>query len=191
MYPVRLAVSPQQARPFAMHGRAVGADFFSMFLAPFRFGGPWSSSDEAHRARVVVLGADLAQRLFPLGNAVGSELNLNDRDYRIVGVLGPWNPTPRFYDMNQGGYEEPEELFIPFATAIDRQIPAAGMFFCNSPAPKTWSATLNSECTWVALWVELQPPRQRVTIGAFSTISRTNSGSWDGSTGRRWCNCLM
>jgi putative ABC transport system permease protein len=130
IYPVRLDVNPPQGKPFAMHARAVSADFFSMFQAPFRSGNPWSSSDEEHRARVVVLGADLAQRLFPEGNAVGSELNLNERDYRIVGVLGPWNPSPRFYDMNHGGYEDPEELFIPFATAIDRQIAADGMFFC-------------------------------------------------------------
>jgi putative ABC transport system permease protein len=155
MYAVRLDVNPPQVKPFAMHGRAVGADFFTMFQAPFRFGSPWSSSDEAHRARVVVLGADLAQRLFPQGNAVGSELNLNERDYRIVGVLGPWNPSPRFYDMTHGGYEEPEELFIPFATAIDRQIPPEGMFFCDSGSPQTWSAKLNSECVWVALWLEL------------------------------------
>jgi len=90
-----LDVNPQQAKPFTMHGRAVSVDFFSTFQAPFRSGSPWSSSLEAHRARVVVLGADLAQRLFPLGNAVGSDLNLNERNYRIVGVLGPWNPSPR------------------------------------------------------------------------------------------------
>jgi putative ABC transport system permease protein len=132
MYSVRLDVNPPQVKPFAMHARAVSA--------------------------VVVLGADLAQRLYPQGNAVGSELNLNERNYRIVGVLGPWNPSPRFYDMTRGGYEEPEQLFIPFATAIDRQIAADGMFYCNSPAPQTWSATLNSECTWVTLWVELPTP---------------------------------
>jgi putative ABC transport system permease protein len=158
IYPVRLDVNPPQGKPFAMHARAVSADFFSMFQAPFRSGNPWSSSDEEHRARVVVLGADLAQRLFPEGNAVGSELNLNERDYRIVGVLGPWNPSPRFYDMNHGGYEDPEELFIPFATAIDRQIAADGMFFCDSGSPQTWSAKLNSECTWIALWLELPTP---------------------------------
>src|SRR5580698_10201414 len=155
IYPVRLDVNPPQGKPFAMHARAVSADFFSMFQAPFRSGNPWSSSDEEHRARVVVLGADLAQRLFPEGNAVGSDLNLNERNYRIVGVLGPWNPSPRFYDMTHGDYEEPEELFIPFATAIDRQIPPEGMFFCDSGSPQTWSAKLNSECVWIALWVEL------------------------------------
>jgi putative ABC transport system permease protein len=158
MYAVHLDVSPPQGKPFAMHARAVSADFFNLFLAPFRSGSSWSSSDEAHRARVVVLGADLAQRLFPQGNAVGSELSLDERNYRIVGVLAPWNPSPRFYDMTRGGYEEPEELFIPFATAIDRQIPTEGMFFCDSGSPQTWSAKLNSECVWVALWVELPTP---------------------------------
>src|ERR1700761_614058 len=137
MYSVRMDVSPQAGKPFAVHGRAVDADFFGMFRVPLRSGNPWSGADEEHRARVVILGADLAQRLFPLGNAVGSELSLNERNYRIVGVLGPWNPAPRFYDMSRGGYEEAEQLFIPLATAIDRQIHTEGMFACDSSPPQT------------------------------------------------------
>lgn len=158
MYAVRLDVSPQQSRPFAMHGRAVYADFFSMFQVPFQAGSAWGPGDEEQRARVVVLGAALAQRLFPHGDAVGSSLTLNERNYRIVGVLGAWNPTPQFYDMTSGGYGEAEQLFIPFMTAIDRRLAPEGGPRCQSPPPPDWVAQLNSECVFVGFWVELPTP---------------------------------
>jgi putative ABC transport system permease protein len=155
MYAVRLDVSPADAKPFAMHGRAVSADFFKMFDVPFHAGNAWSTAEEDDRASVVVLGAKLAQRLFPQGHAVGGTVTLNERNYRIVGVLDDWNPTPQFYDMTQGGYGEAEQLFIPFATAIDRQVPMQGNNACMSPPPSGWLGQLNSECAWIALWVEL------------------------------------
>ena len=58
-----------------------------MFDAPFAMGSGWTAADEAQHTRVVVLGATLAQRLFPAGNALGNVLSLNERDYRVVGVL--------------------------------------------------------------------------------------------------------
>jgi putative ABC transport system permease protein len=155
MYPVHLDVSPADAKPFALHGRAVSAEFFSMFDVPFHAGNAWSAAEEDARASVVVLGAKLAQRLFPQGNAVGGTVTLNERDYRIVGVLGDWNPTPQFYDMNSGGYGEAEQLFIPFSTAIDRQVPAENRSSCMSPPPPGWLGQLNSECVWIAVWLEL------------------------------------
>ncbi|HTV77527.1 MAG TPA: ABC transporter permease [Steroidobacteraceae bacterium] len=155
MYAVHLDISPQGSRPFAMHGRAVYEDFFSMFQVPFQAGSPWSAGDEAIRARVAVLGARLAQRLYPQGNAVGSELTLNERNYRIVGVLQAWNPTPQFYDMTRGAYGEPEQLFIPFTTAIDRQLSPEGGIRCESPPPSDWIAQLNSQCVFIEFWVEL------------------------------------
>src|SRR5580692_7176129 len=44
MYAVRLDVSPADAKPFAMHGRAVSADFFKMFDVPFHAGNAWSTA---------------------------------------------------------------------------------------------------------------------------------------------------
>jgi len=155
MYAIHIDVSPAGAKPFAVHGRAVYADFFSMFDVPFSAGNSWGAAEDGGRARVVVLGAQLARRLFPRGDAVGNTLDLNERHYRIVGVLASWNPTPQFYDVTQGGYPEGEQLFIPFRTAIDRevQIDAGGM--CNVAPPPGWSGHLNSECTWIEFWVEL------------------------------------
>ena len=155
MYAIHIDVSPSGAKSFAMHGRAVYADFFRMFDVPFHAGNPWSPAQDEGRARVVVLGANLAQRLFPQGNAVGRTLVLDERQYRIAGVLAPWNPTPQFYDVESGGYPEGEQLFIPFSTAIDRQVPLDGPSACLTPPPPGWLGHLNSECTWIQFWVEL------------------------------------
>jgi putative ABC transport system permease protein len=155
MYAVRMDVSTPGARPFAMHGRAVYADFFKMFDVPFHAGSPWGSAEDKGRARVAILGAKLAQRLFPKGNALGSTLTLNEREYRIVGVLNPWNPTPQFYNVELGAYSDGEQLFIPFSTAIDRQVQLDGWNECQNPPGPGWFGYLNSECVWVGFWVEL------------------------------------
>lgn len=155
MYAIHINVSPRGARPFAMHGRAVYADFFRMFDVPFQAGNPWGSAEDAGRARVVILGTKLAQRLFPEGNALGNTLILDERQYRIVGVLEPWNPTPQFYDAGTGDFPEGEQLFMPFSTAIDRQVQVDGLNACQTPPAPGWFGHLNSECIWTEFWVEL------------------------------------
>jgi putative ABC transport system permease protein len=155
MYAIHIDVSPLGARSFAMHGRAVYGDFFRMFDVPFRAGNAWGPTEDEGRARVAILGAGLAQRLFPRGDALGSTLTLNERQYRIVGVLAPWNPTPQFYDVESGGFREGEQLFIPFSTAIDRQVQVDGPNVCQTPPPPGWLGYLDSECIWIEFWVEL------------------------------------
>jgi putative ABC transport system permease protein len=60
--------------------------------------------------------------------------------------------------MNSGGYGEAEQLFVPFPTAIDRQLPVEAGIRCESPPPPAWLAQLNSECVFVGFWVELPTP---------------------------------
>jgi putative ABC transport system permease protein len=91
---------------------------------------------------------------------VGQNINLDARGYRVVGVLGPWNPLPRYYDVVDGVFGEGTDVFVPFSTAIGRQIPTTGINSCSGstvPAPG-WSGHLNSECIWIKFWVELPTP---------------------------------
>ena len=37
-------------------------------------------------------------------NSVGKTLNLDDHDYRVVGVLSRWQPMPKFYDLNNNQF---------------------------------------------------------------------------------------
>jgi putative ABC transport system permease protein len=155
MYGVGPNVTPPGGKTFHVSGRATYADFFTMFEAPFRSGGPWSHADDAQHANVVVLSSALADRLFPHATAVGRIVTLDARDYRIVGVLAPWQLIPRLYDMSQSALMEAEDLYLPFNTAIDRQMHHYGHDSCDSPAPPGWLGHLNSECVWIQFWAEL------------------------------------
>jgi putative ABC transport system permease protein len=161
MYAVALNVSPPDAKPFEAQGRATFGDFFSMFEVPFRSGAGWEQREDDGRTNVVVLASKLADRVFPRGDAVGKTISLSGHDYRVVGVIRPWTPTPRFYDPKDGGaYSESEEFYLPFSTAIDRQMLSTGSNWCNEPAPAGWEGHLNSQCVWLQFWVELPTPTQ-------------------------------
>jgi putative ABC transport system permease protein len=160
MYGVRMGVSPATARPFSARGRAVFADFFRMFEVPFSAGAAWRDLDDTGATDVAVITDLMAQRLFSRGRAVGKLLYLDGRQYRIVGVLAEWNPTPRFYDLdNVGGsmFGQGEQFFIPFSTAIARHVPTADRPICvsNITSVAGWQPLLHSECAWIGFWTEL------------------------------------
>lgn len=156
MYSVTLDGLTPDGAPISINGRAAYADFFSLFEVPFREGTAWSAADDAGRTNVVVLSSTMADRLFPHGSAVGKTISLSDRDYRIVGVIGVWNPVPRYYDLAQrNGLADVESVFLPFSTAIDRQMQINGNISCASRFDPGWAGQLASDCTWLQFWVEL------------------------------------
>jgi putative ABC transport system permease protein len=160
MYSVNQNVSPAGARAFRATGRATYRDFFAMFDVPFRSGAAWDSEADAKHASVVVLSSKLADRVFPNTDPVGKVITLSDRDYRIVGVIKPWAPMPRFYDLNASAWGEGEQFFIPFTTAIDRRITVYGGEGCQNAPAGGWEAHLNSDCVWLEFWAELPAASQ-------------------------------
>jgi putative ABC transport system permease protein len=160
MYGVDQDVSPVGARAFRAAGRATYRDFFAMFDVPFRSGAAWDSDADAKRANVVVLSSKLADRVFPHTDPVGKVITLSDRDYRIVGVIRPWGPMPRFYDLFSNTWGEAEQFFIPFTTAIDRHITVYGSENCQQAPAGGWEAHLNSDCVWLQFWAELPSAAQ-------------------------------
>jgi putative ABC transport system permease protein len=155
MYRLGLNVKPSQGDRFPAVGRATDSDFFAMFEVPFQTGAPWGHNEDVHRDNVVVLSNRLAGRLFPGADAVGKTINLGKNDYRIIGVLRPWIPTPRFYDADAGAYSQDEDFFVPFSTAIERQL-QSNDYGCNeTERPADWAEVLGSECPWVQFWAEL------------------------------------
>ena len=158
MYGLSLNVTQPGGVPFPVSGRAAYADFFPMFEVPFAAGSAWSSDDDQQRANIVVVSARLAQRLFPQGTAVGRTLSLDGKEYRIVGVIAAWNPVPRYYDLSletNGSFTDADEVFLPFSTAIDRQLQLNGRIYCNAKPGPGWEGRLNSECVWMQFWAEL------------------------------------
>jgi putative ABC transport system permease protein len=170
MFRANMNVSPPAGIPFQASGRATYRDFFAMFDVPFRSGSAWGQKEDEGHENVVVLGAKLAQRLFPTAAPLGRTVNLNGNDYRVVGVLRPWAPTPRFYDLfsdRRRSYGDSEDFYLPFSTAIDRQLRVQGATDCNGPTPQGWEGRLNSECVWLQFWVELPTAAQ---LRAFTTF---------------------
>jgi putative ABC transport system permease protein len=94
--------------------------------------------------------------VFGGANSVGRTLNLDNHEYRVVGVLDRWQPLPRFYDLTTSKYGEGEQLFIPFSRAIEGHMESWESSNCagDTGAPG-WDGYLHSECVWLQFWVEL------------------------------------
>lgn len=158
----------QGLSPFVLPARYTSADFFAMFDTPFQSGGSWQSADDDARARVAVISRALSERVFGEADPVGRPLRLNRADFRIVGVLDDWRPTPRFYDMTSGEFTDTEDVFLPFSTSRDLQLPVQGSMGCWAENHDPDGSTgVNAPCTWVQYWVELDTATDAADYGAY------------------------
>jgi putative ABC transport system permease protein len=151
----------EDARPFQQEIRATTADFFAMFDVPFRFGGAWDAAADQTEERVVVLTSEMNQRLFGSEDSVGRTITMNKELYRVVGVLDEWMPMPKFYDLNNNPFEEPEGIFLPFSLAVTGEWGSAGNNSCWKPSDGGYEAYLASECIWIQMWVELKSASEK------------------------------
>jgi len=150
--------------PFYADARFTSADFFQMFDAPFQYGNGWSGTEDEKHERVAVISKDLNQKLFGGANSVGKSVRVNQHDFRIVGVLAAWRPTPKFYDMYNDRFGELEQVFVPFSTSRDLDMDRSGSMDCwdnkeDSDDPEGETG-LNAPCTWIQYWVQLDTPAQ-------------------------------
>jgi putative ABC transport system permease protein len=158
MYTTGFALTPSNSdlRPFQVETRATYTDFFPMFQVPFRYGAPWSAADDDNRAEVVVISTELNDKVFAGANSVGKTLNLDGRDFRVVGVIEHWSPTPKFYDLNNNQFGKAEQIFVPFTRAIEAQMISWGNYNCSGDVGEPgWEGRLRSECVWFQFWAEL------------------------------------
>ena len=158
MYVTGAALTPSNpdVLPFQVQIRAAYADFFGMFNTPFLLGGPWSAADDKGHADVVVISRELNDKIFSGANSIGKMVNLDNHEYRVVGVMGAWDPVPKFYDLNNNAYGKSAEVYLPFTRAIDSQMQSWGNNNCNGNAGEPgWEGRLRSECVWLQFWAEL------------------------------------
>jgi putative ABC transport system permease protein len=147
---------PKITRPYQPDIRMTFSDLFDMFEMPFRYGGPWSKEADAKPEQVIVIDDATNQRLFGGANSVGKTLRIGERDYRIVGVLAPWRPPLRYFEMNRNGPGEPEPIYMPFNFIEPLQLRSFGNNAGWKRQPiNTFQDTLNSERVWIQYWVEL------------------------------------
>ncbi|MBB5360326.1 putative ABC transport system permease protein [Rhodanobacter sp. ANJX3] len=160
MYQISPSIVPADAgkHPVNTSGHAVSSEFFPMLDVPFLYGNGWSADDDAQRAAVVVISSKLNQKLFRGANSVGKTIDIEGKDYRVVGVLNDWNPQPRFYDVvNSGGFSTGlDDVFLPFDRAISLGMANDGNTNCNEiPKESGFVGLQRSSCVWIAFMAEL------------------------------------
>jgi putative ABC transport system permease protein len=146
-------------KPFYSSGRYASADFFAMFEVPFLYGGGWDAKADAAQARVAVISKSLNEKVFGGANSVGRELRVRGDLLRVVGVLADWRPAPVYFDLSRGEFAPAGDLFLPFSTAMALKYGSSGNMDCWGDSHGIGQRELNSTCSWIQYWVELDTPR--------------------------------
>jgi putative ABC transport system permease protein len=154
--------------PSQVSTRLTTADFFSMFEAPFLYGGGWSATADKPPQPVIVLSRAENDKLFGGANSVGRTLRWNDHEFRIVGVLDDWFPRPRYYDLNGGNFQEPDAAYIPYGWGSELELQNQEENDCWRPEKlDTFRDYEASDCVWQQMWVELPDARSRERFQSF------------------------
>ena len=164
MFESSLIIEPagDDALPFEAGARVTYADFFSMFDVPFVFGSGWDASADAGAEPVVVLTRALNERLFGGGDSVGETLTMQGMRFQVVGVIDTWEPTPRYFDPINGGFQTINEMFIPFSLTRVLELNSTGSDWgWKSEDITSFEQWLNSESVWIQYFVQLDSARDR------------------------------
>lgn len=194
-YAVSGIALPQRSgtHPTVIYGHAVSTDFFSMLHVPFVFGGAWSAAEEDRGDLLVVISEKLNNRVFGGHNSVGEALRYNDSTLRVVGVMGEWEPSPRFYDVNVGsGYPGTDEDFlVPLASALSIGFSSSGTVSCvEAPHGSGLHALIDSHCLWISVIAEA---RDMGAIGELNTVleNAVKDANAKGSADSGWSGSMI
>ena len=148
-------------KPFFAGARMTDGDFFDMFNVPWQYGGGWPADIDRQAERVVVLTRRINEKFFGGRNSVGETIQLGTERFRVTGVIDDWEPTPNFYDLNNGYFDDTQDVFLPFSMLQFGSMDRAGNTNCWGQEDTTrWEDFLNSRCTWIQFWVELDRPSE-------------------------------
>ena len=143
-------------RPFEALGRAAFGDFFAMFDLPFLYGNAWSRDSDDNRELVTVLSKETNEKAFGGENSVGQYIRIGEHSFKVIGVLDDYFVTPKYYDVTNGPFNDPEDYYIPFNLVTELRLGRAGNTNCWKPVNEDgYEAFLNSECIWIQFWAEL------------------------------------
>ena len=97
----------------------VSPDYFRMSPFQLNTGRLITDDDELRLAQVAVLGETVARQLFRDEPAIGGRIKINHLWFTVIGVLdSPFVDGAEFEGVRLGA--EQEQIFIPFATAMQR-----------------------------------------------------------------------
>jgi putative ABC transport system permease protein len=143
--------------PEYVSARMTTADFFAMFETPFLYGGGWNAKADDGPDPVIVLAKETNQKAFGGANSVGKTVRWHDREFRVVGVLNDWEPAPKFFDVSNGSFDDPEQVYFPMSWGTILELGSDGNTNCwKTEDIKSYQDFMNSECIWFETWVELR-----------------------------------
>ncbi len=102
-----------KAGPYASMTKVLGTTPAFPTIRNFRVREGRFFDDADDLQRVAVLGARVAEALFPNGNAVGNEIRIRSVPFEVIGVLEAKGSTP-------DGGDEDNQIVIPLRTAMRR-----------------------------------------------------------------------
>lgn len=147
---------PKVGRPYRESIRMVFSDFFLMFRVPFEHGSGWDKAADAKPEQVVVIDQATNQKLFGGGNSVGKSIRIEERDYKVIGVLANWRPAVKFYDLTQNPNAPPEGIYMPFNfTSVLELYTSGNSDGWGGSSGDGYQAYLMAEQCWIQFWVEL------------------------------------
>jgi putative ABC transport system permease protein len=154
---------PKAGRPYEETIRMVFSDFFPMFEVPFQYGSGWDKRADAKPEPVVVIDDATNKKLFGGVNSVGRTVHIDDRDFKVAGVLAPWRPAVRYFDMTGFAAAAPDAVYMPFNFTPLMKIRTRG----NSDGWRSGSITTFEEflgaadIDWIQFWVEIPTPEKQ------------------------------
>ncbi len=89
------------------------SDYFQMGVTNLSAGRFFTRDEEAKRARVAVIGIDVANTLFPFANALERDIQIEGRHYRVIGVL---EEREIFMTGSEDPNNENKAVYLPFKT---------------------------------------------------------------------------
>lgn len=93
--------------------QGAASDYFQMGVTSLAEGRYFTADEEATRGKVAVIGIDVANALFPFSNALDQEIQIEGREYRIIGVL---KEREIFLIGAEDPNNENKAVYLPFKT---------------------------------------------------------------------------
>ena len=89
------------------------ADYFKMGVTNVSEGRHFTDDEDNRRAKVAVIGIDVANTLFPHTSAIDKEVQIEGRNYRVIGVLAE---RDTFIVGAEDPNNENKAVYVPFKT---------------------------------------------------------------------------
>jgi putative ABC transport system permease protein len=89
------------------------SDYFKMGVTNIAEGRFFTDEEDNRKAKVAVIGIDVANTLFPYMNALDKEIQMEGRNYRVIGVLAE---RDTFIVGAEDPNNENKAVYIPFKT---------------------------------------------------------------------------